>query len=182
MDREGKCGGGGWKGAGTWRGKERGKKYGYGYEGVNETDIENEKRGKDKQWRGWNRVQPISMPPRLQSFSPFLLVPLWLCPSLLMYRSGRGGGLKRVWSHLKFSLTYCRSQKTGVRHDSFNLAVLSSHRSLSLLYSPHGRLLWPHLSSSFWLICPLIWYVTLWDHTPGHLVLAWKCLLKSRMV
>lgn len=133
MDREGKCGGGGWKGAGTWRGKERGKKYGYGYEGVNETDIENEKRGKDKQWRGWNRVQPISMPPRLQSFSPFLLVPLWLCPSLLMYRSGRGGGLKRVWSHLKFSLTYCRSQKTGVRHDSFNLAVLSSHRPLGFL-------------------------------------------------
>lgn len=41
------------------------------------------------------------------------------------------GWLTRVRSHLKFSLTYCRSQKTRVRHDSFNLVVLS--RSLCLV-------------------------------------------------
>lgn len=148
----------------------------------NETDIQNEKRGKDKQWKGWNRVQLIWMALRVESLTLFPLVPLWLCLSLLMYRSGTGDWVKRVWSHLKFSPTYCRSQKTRVRHDSFNSVVLSHSLIVLFFFSlplPLLCLFQPHLSFHCYFWYPVIWDLTLWDRTSGHPVLAWKCPLQS---
>lgn len=140
--------------AGIWRGKERGKRYVYEEEKWNRHPKWKGRQG--QQWKGWNRVQLIWMALILKSFDSLSPYSALTVPEPTNASIWDGDWLKSEWSHLKFSPTYCHSQETRVKHDSFNLVVLShspivcfSHTchflAIFLPSEPRSYIMRPHL-------------------------------------